>query len=204
MFTDCSKAVLLLWIIYFISVLFCYAFMHVCLLMPCGHLLGKGWPLGFRLWCLIVMLSLSHWYPGSGVELDCIDSWYLPSFLLCIKWIKIIKCHRLKWKMSLQSTIRWHIYYRHFFLYKVSKGANIRNRYNQVRHLTQDTNGKVTNSQLDTINESQEVSPLPAGDHKAQINRHVQRQETQERKNIKDQQKKHRLGTFSKIFYWSA
>ena len=30
---------------------------------------------------------------------------------------------------------------------KVSKGANIRNRYNQVPHLTQDTNGKVTNSQ---------------------------------------------------------
>ena len=29
-------------IIYVISVLFCYAFMHVCLLMPCGHLLGKG------------------------------------------------------------------------------------------------------------------------------------------------------------------
>ena len=28
--------------IYIISVLFCYAFMHVCLLMPCGHLLGKG------------------------------------------------------------------------------------------------------------------------------------------------------------------
>ena len=29
------------WIIHVISVLFCYAFMHVCLLMPCGHLLGK-------------------------------------------------------------------------------------------------------------------------------------------------------------------
>ena len=30
---------------------------------------------------------------------------------------------------------------------KVSKGAKISNRYNQVPHLTQDTNGKVTNSQ---------------------------------------------------------
>ena len=57
--------------------------MHVCLLMPCGHLLGKGWPLGSHLWCLIVTLSLSHWYPRSGVVLDCIDSWSLPSFLLC-------------------------------------------------------------------------------------------------------------------------
>ena len=52
-------------------------------------------------------------------------------------------------------------------LLKVSKGAKIRNQYNQVPHLTQDTNGKVTNSQLDTTKESQEVSPFPAGDHKA-------------------------------------
>ena len=58
---------------------------------------------------------------------------------------------------------------------KVSKGAKIRNRYNQGPHLTQDTKGKVTNSQLDTTNGSQEVSPFPAGDHKAHINRRVQR-----------------------------
>ena len=45
-------------------------------------------------------------------------------------------------------------------LIKVNMGAKIRNRYNQVPHLTQDTNGKVTNSQLDTTNESQEVSPF--------------------------------------------
>ena len=57
---------------------------------------------------------------------------------------------------------------------KVSKGAKIRNRYNQVPHLTQDTNGKVTNSQLDKW--SQEVSPFPAGDHKAYVNRGAQRQ----------------------------
>ena len=47
-------------------------------------------------------------------------------------------------------------------LLEVSSGAKIRNRYNQVLHLTQDTNGKVTNSQLDTTNESQEVTtPSP-------------------------------------------
>ena len=44
-----------------------------------------------------------------------------------------------------------------YFL-KVIKGAKIRNRYNQVPHLTQDTNGKVTNAQLDSTNESQEVN----------------------------------------------
>ena len=50
---------------------------------------------------------------------------------------------------------------------QVSKGAKISNRYNQVPHLTQDTNGKVINSQLDITNESEEVSPFPAS-HKLQ------------------------------------
>ena len=57
---------------------FCLVFaMPLCAsvyILPCGHLLGKGWPLGSRLWCLTVSLLLSHWYPGSGVVLDCIDS----------------------------------------------------------------------------------------------------------------------------------
>ena len=48
-----------------------------------SHLLGKGWPLGSHLWILILK-SLSHWYPGSGVVLNCIDSWSLPSFLLSL------------------------------------------------------------------------------------------------------------------------
>ena len=51
--------------------------------------------------------------------------------------------------------------------FEVSKSAKISIGYNQVPHLTQDTNGKVTNSQLDTTKEGQEVSPFPAGDHKA-------------------------------------
>ena len=32
---------------------------------------------------------------------------------------------------------------RNVLAFKVSKGAKIRNRYNQIPHLTQDTNGKV-------------------------------------------------------------
>ena len=67
----------------------------------------------------------------------------------------------------------WH--YQACLVFKVSKGAKIRSRYNQIPHLTQDINGKVTNSQLDTTNESQKVSPFPAGDHKAHINRRSQR-----------------------------
>ena len=58
---------------------------------------------------------------------------------------------------------------------KVRKTAKIRNRYKQVPHLTQDTNGKVTNSQLDITNESQGTSPFPAGDHTSSINRHARK-----------------------------
>ena len=54
---------------------------------------------------------------------------------------------------------------------KVSKKAKIRNRYNQVPHLTQDTTWK---SDINTIKhhkqESQEASPFPAGDHRAVMN----------------------------------
>ena len=62
-----------------------------------------------------------------------------------------------------------------FLVLEVSKGTKIRNRYSQDSNLTQDTNGKLTNSQLDITNENQEVSPFPAGDHKAKINRRAQR-----------------------------
>ena len=41
--------------------------------------------------------------------------------------------------------------------HKVSKGAKIRNRYNQVPHLTQDTNGKVTNSQTQDRNNTNDA-----------------------------------------------
>ena len=58
---------------------------------------------------------------------------------------------------------------------KVGKRAKIKNRYNQAPHMTQDTNGKVTTSQLDITNESQEVSPFPAGDHKVSINRRARK-----------------------------
>ena len=86
-FTDCSKVVLLLWIFYVFCFFFCLVFVmplhasvYLCLVVTCWE---KGWPLGSRLWCLTVSLSLSHWYHGSGVVLDCIDSWSLLRYLLC-------------------------------------------------------------------------------------------------------------------------
>ena len=61
-------------------------FVRVCLYVPCGHLLGKGWPLGSRLLYPTVSLSLSHWYPGSGVILDCIR------FLIFAPLLTVSKC----------------------------------------------------------------------------------------------------------------
>ena len=58
------------------------------------------------MWCLTVNLSLSHWYPGSGVVLDCIDldlcilTYFVQSICNSYKEIYDIPCR-----------------------YKVSKGA---------------------------------------------------------------------------------
>ena len=60
-------------------------------------------------------------------------------------------------------------------LFKVRKRARITNRYNEALHLTLDTNVKVTTSQLDIKNENQEVSPFPAGDLKASVNRRARK-----------------------------
>ena len=80
-------------------------------------------------------------------------------------------------------------------LIKIRKRTKIRN---QAPHLIQDTNGKVTTSQLDITNESQEASPFPAGDIKSLINRSTRKHNKKDRININDPQKKHRLETVSK------
>ena len=67
----------------------------------------------------------------------------------------------------------WHLEQSRFDCsYKeIRKAAKIRNRYNQVPHLTQDTiwdgekNTNITNKSL-------EVGPFLAGDHRAAMNRH--------------------------------
>ena len=88
---------------------------------------------------------------------------------------------------------------------KVSKGAKIRNRYNQVPHLTQDTNGKVTNSQLDIQTRAKRSALSQQVNTKhIQTDVHKDIANTRQNKSIKDPQKKYRLRTVSKIFYWRA
>ena len=54
---------------------------------------------------------------------------------------------------------------------KVRKMAKIRNQYNQVSHLTLDTTWESNKTTINITNKSQEVSPFPAGDHKAAMNK---------------------------------
>ena len=59
------------------------------------------------------------------------------------------------------GTWLWYFLIRLTYFLELRKRAKIRNRYNQAPHLTQPTNWKVTNSQLDITNEGQEVIPFP-------------------------------------------
>ena len=48
-----------------------YASVYMCLVVTCWE---RADLLALVLWCRAVSLLLSHWYPGSGVVLDCIGS----------------------------------------------------------------------------------------------------------------------------------
>ena len=66
---------------------------------------------------------------------------------------------------------------------KVRKKANIRNGYNQIQHLTQDTiweSYKNTGKHNIHVQESQDVHPFPAGDQKAIRNRQDRMTDTHE------------------------
>ena len=52
---------------------------------------GKGLTSWLSFVVSSVSLSLSHWYPGSGVVLDCIDSWSLQPYLLFLEFLHIFK-----------------------------------------------------------------------------------------------------------------
>ena len=86
-YDKCSKILLTVPRRYF----FCGSFMFLfCLVfaMFCARLficaLWSPAGIGLTSWLSFVVssvsLSLSHWYPGSGVVLDCIDSWSLQPY----------------------------------------------------------------------------------------------------------------------------
>ena len=60
---------------------------------------------------------------------------------------RVTRCHQLDSLSKKVSAFRICKTILYGIQIQVSKGAKISNRYNQVPHLIQDTNGKVTNSQ---------------------------------------------------------
>ena len=79
--------------------LFCLVFVMFCArLFICASWspAGKGLTSWLSFVVSSVSLSLSHWYPWSGVVLDCIDSWSLQPYLLssntCLDPLKNRSC----------------------------------------------------------------------------------------------------------------
>ena len=73
---------------------------------------------------------------------------------------KRVLCQTVKTQMKCRKG-------RHFS--RERKKAKIRNRYNQVPHLSHDTKWDSNEITINITNKSQEVSTFPSGDHKAAI-----------------------------------
>ena len=69
--------------------LFVFRVCHAVLSVHCSLALWSPVEKGLTswlscMWCFLVFCHFPMWCPGSGVVLDCIDSWSLPSFLLLL------------------------------------------------------------------------------------------------------------------------
>ena len=85
----------------FCSVLCLLCFVRVCLYVLCGHLLGKGWPLGSRLWCL---LWVCHFPIGILGQV-----WYLIVSIpdLCNLITLMWEFHLRSWEMCTSRYLIW-------------------------------------------------------------------------------------------------
>ena len=102
--------------------LFCLVFAMFCArLFICAFWspAGKGLTSWLSFVVSSVSLSLSHWYPGSGVVLDCIDSWSLHHYLLLwpliCEWKMVSRLYHLNTAMywiHISYTGIWSIKYR--------------------------------------------------------------------------------------------
>ena len=92
----------------------------LCLLCLCRRLFicafwsptGKGLTSWLSFVVSTVSFSLSHWYPGSGVVLNCIDSWSLHPYLLNFTLLLLLgiqkKCFDETVLLSTQNTCTWY------------------------------------------------------------------------------------------------
>ena len=131
------------------------------------------------------------WRANDGPVLWYLDLWYLES-------LSSLKKKREKEKMLSKFYLLWQNFLDPcmFNPFKLRKKSKIRNRYNQVPHLTQDTNGKVTKNKNITYRRAKASAFYTAADHKAA--RHRQDNMTKTNTNKINPQKKYHLGTVSK------
>ena len=71
----CGSFMFLFWLVFAMF----WARLFICALWSPA---GKGLTSWLSFVVSTVSLSLSHWYPGSGMVLGCIDSWSLHHYLL--------------------------------------------------------------------------------------------------------------------------
>ena len=83
--------------------------------------------------------------------------------------------------------------------FQSKKDGNDQETISQVPLLTQDITWESNKTTLNITSKSQEVSPFPAGDNKAAMNRRESMRDTRH-KNTYAPQKKYRLGRSVKIF----
>ena len=82
-FLDHTHFHFVLWILSVSCVCLCYMYTACIFLAALWSPTGKSWPLS-SLACDVFLCSWNFpiWYLESGMVLDCIDSWFLPSFYL--------------------------------------------------------------------------------------------------------------------------
>ena len=94
----------------FCSVLCLLCFVRVCLYVLRGHLLGKGWPLGSRLWCLLWVCHFpigilgQVWYLIVSIPDLCSLTYF---YITLIK--SYVHCNRIRFKNSHENnySITW-------------------------------------------------------------------------------------------------
>ena len=90
----------------FCSVLCLLCFLRVCLYVLCGHLLGKGWPLGSRLWCLLWVCHFPIgilgrvWYLIVSIPDLCTITYFYRQGLV-IQWNRYSVNDRSLWLLSI-------------------------------------------------------------------------------------------------------
>ena len=86
---ECSPWTILQYFWPFFCVL-CFSWFCVCSLLPCGHLLGKGWPLGCCWWCLLYFCYFPWVRCGTWLYRFLIFAVFLTSLIDNWSWKPIL------------------------------------------------------------------------------------------------------------------